>query len=155
MNGSLVMPLSYIIKETKEYCPLSALFHETGMEIKINETPPEGIVKMWRLENRKTGELIAAATLQIRNQVYALGDLAVREDHRSEGYGKLMREVVFDEARKIGNKEIWGSARVSDYYYRLGWQKIDWDSSPKVAVNCHNCGRRGKTCFPAIIKMAL
>jgi len=149
------MSLSYVIKETEEYYPLSVLFHESGMEIEISEAPPEGIVKMWRLENRETGELIAAATLQIRDQVYTLGDLAVREDHRGEGYGKLIQEVVFDAARKIGIKEIWGSAKVPDYYYRLGWQKMDWDGSPKVAVNCHNCGRRGKTCFPAIIRMAL
>lgn len=149
------MSTSYIIKETDEYYPLSVLFHESGMEIEISDTPPEGMVKMWRLEDKKTGELIAAATLQIRDHVYTLGDLAVREDHRSEGYGKMMQQVVFDEARKIGVKEIWGSAKVPDYYYRLGWQRMDWDSSPKVAVNCHACSRRGISCFPAIIKMPL
>lgn len=149
------MSLSYIIKETTDYYPLSVLFHESGMEIEISDTPPAGMVKMWRLEDSRTAELIAAVTLQIRDSVYTLGDLAVKEEHRSEGYGKIMQHTVFEEARKMGIKELWGSAKVPDYYYRLGWQQMDWDTSPQVAVNCHHCSRRGKTCFPAIIKMPL
>ena len=100
------MSAAYSIKEIDEYYPLSVLFHESGMEIEISSTPPEGMVKMWRLEDRETGELIAAATLQIRDHVYTLGDLAVREDHRSEGYGKIMQRIVFDAARKMGIREI-------------------------------------------------
>ncbi|MCD8016789.1 MAG: DUF401 family protein [Oscillospiraceae bacterium] len=66
------------------------------------------------------GELIAAATLQIRDGVYTLGDIAVREEHRSRGFGKQMQRVVFDEARRLGVTELWASAKVPDYYYRLG-----------------------------------
>ncbi len=125
------------------------------MEIEISDTPPEGMVNMWRLEDKETGELIAAVTLQVRDHVYTLGDLAVRGDHHSEGYGKIMQQVVFDAAKKLGIKEIWGSAKVPEYYYRLGWQQMDWNVSPKVAVNCLACARRGTSCFPVIIKMSL
>lgn len=149
------MALSYVIKETNNYYPLSVLFHESGMEIEVSETPPAGMVKMWRMEDAATGELIAAVTLQIRDHVYTLGDLAVRQDHRSEGYGKIMQSVVFEAAREMGVKELWGSAKVPDYYYRLGWERMDWDTSPQVAVNCHTCSRRGKECFPQIIRMTL
>ncbi|MCD8116995.1 MAG: GNAT family N-acetyltransferase [Oscillospiraceae bacterium] len=149
------MSQSYIIQETEQYYPLSVLFHDSGMEIEVSDTPPSGMVKMWRMDDAESGELISAATLQIRDGVYTLGDIAVREDHRSEGLGKRMQKVVFDEARSMGVKELWGSAKVPDYYYRLGWKKMDWDSSPKVGVNCHTCTRRGKSCFPAIIKMDL
>ncbi len=149
------MQMPYVIRETEEYYPLSVLFHESGMEVEINKVPPAGMVKMWRLEDAKTGELISAVTLQIRDGVYTLGDLAVREDYRSEGYGKLMQNVVFDEARKMGIKELWGSAKVPEYYYRFGWEKMDWDASPRVAVNCHNCRKRGTECFPAILRIML
>jgi len=125
------------------------------MEVQISETPPGGIVKMWRLEDALTGELISAVTLEIRDHVYTLGDLAVREDHRNEGYGRIMQNVVFDEARKMGIKELWGSAKVPAYYYPFGWERMDWDSSPKVAVNCHGCSRRGISCFPEILRKKL
>ena len=150
------MVLPYVIKETEDYYPLSVLFHESGMEIEISETPPEGMVKMWRMEDAATGELIAAVTLQIRDSVYTLGDLAVRQDHRNKGYGKIMQNVVFDEARKMGIKELWGSTKVPDYYYRLGWERMDRDTSPQVAAaSCHTCSRRGKQCFPQVIRMIL
>ena len=149
------MALSYVISETENFYPLSVLCHESGMEIEIGENPPDGTIKMWRMDDVKTGELIASVTLQIRDHVYTLGTLAVRQDRRNEGFGKAMQAVVFEEARRIGIKEIWGSAKVPDYYYRLGWERMDWDTSPKVGVSCQSCASRGRQCFPAIIKMAL
>lgn len=125
------------------------------MDIEISKTPPNGTVKMWRMEDAESGELIAAVTLQIRDHVYVLGTLAVRADRRNEGLGKAMQAVVFEEARKMGIKEIWGSAKVPAYYCHLGWKRMDWDSSPKVGASCQTCVRRGRECFPAIIKMTL
>lgn len=153
MKGAGKIP--YKVCETEECYPLSVLFHDSGMEVEVSEIPPDGIVKMWRLDDAESGELIAAATLQIRDGVYTLGDIAVREEHRSRGFGKQMQRVVFDEARRLGVTELWASAKVPDYYYRLGWEKMNWDTSPKVGVNCHTCNRREKSCFPAIIRMQL
>lgn len=145
----------YIIRETQDFYPLSVLCHESGMEVEIGETPPDGTVKMWRMEDAETGELIAAVTLQIRDRVHVLGTLAVRQDRRHQGCGKAMQAAVFEEARRMGIKEIWGSAKVPDYYYHLGWEPMDWDASPRVGVSCQTCHRRGRECFPAIIKMTL
>lgn len=39
-----------------------------------------------------------------------------------------MQKVVFDEARKMGVTEIWGSAKVPDCYYHLGWEKMNYKS---------------------------
>lgn len=149
------MALPYVIRETRDFYPLSVLCHESGMEIEPGGTPPDGTVKMWRMEDPETGELIAAVTLQIRDHVYVLGTLAVRRDRRNQGLGKAMQAFVFEEARKMGIKEIWGSAKVPDYYYRLGWERMDWDASPRVGLSCQTCVRRGRECFPAIIKMTL
>lgn len=149
------MSLPYAIEETKDFYPLSVLCHESGMEVEIGRTPPEGTVKMWQMRDTKTGELIAAVTLQIRDHVYVLGTLAVRQDRRNEGLGRAMQAAVFEEARKMGIQELWGSAKVPDYYCRLGWERMDWDASPKVGACCQSCGRRGRECFPAIIKITL
>ena len=67
----------------------------------------------------------------------------------------LWRYRMFEAAREMGVKELWGSAKVPDYYYRLGWERMDWDTSQQVAVNCHACSRRGKECFPQIIRKTL
>ena len=88
--------ISYVIKETDDFYSLAQFFSENGLETSIQKTTPEGIVKMWRLEHSESGELIAAATLQMRSDVYTLGDLAVREDLRGQGFGKLMQKLVFE-----------------------------------------------------------
>lgn len=149
------MTLNYTIKETQEYYPLSVLFDELDMKIDISRTAPEGTVKMWRMEDAKTGELIAATTLQIRDGVHVLGQLGVQKVHQSKGYGAILQDVVFDEARKMGLTELWGNAKIPEYYYRFGWEEMDWDSSPKISVRCNECSCRGKTCFPAILRKTL
>ncbi|MBQ4576502.1 MAG: GNAT family N-acetyltransferase, partial [Firmicutes bacterium] len=94
--------IPYILKETDDFYSLAQFFSENGLETSIRKTTPEGIVTMWRLEHSETGELIAAATLQLRSGAPTLGDLAVREDFRGQGFGKLMQNLIFEEARKLG-----------------------------------------------------
>ncbi len=94
------------------------------MEIEISDTPPEGMVNMWRLEDKETGELIAAVTLQVRDHVYTLGDLAVRGDRHSEGYGKIMQQVVFDAAKKWESKKSGAAQRFRSI--TTGWAGNRW-----------------------------
>jgi len=145
--------MACVIKETGDYYPLSVLFQDSGMEIAPSHTPPAGLVKMWRLEDG--GALLAAVTLEIRDGAAVLGRLGVRPDCQRQGYGKLLQKVVFEEARKMGLTELWGCAKVPDYYCRLGWERQDWDRSPRIAAPCENCPRRGKTCFPTVIRIQL
>ena len=147
--------MGYVIRETEDYFPISVLCHESGMEVEIGHAPAEHMVKMWRMDDAGTGRMLACATLQIRDGVYVLGNLVVREDRRGEGLGKRMQQAVFDEARRLGAREIWGSAKVPTYYDKLGWERMDWESSPDVAECCKKCPRRGDTCSPAVIRMAL
>ncbi|MBQ8591085.1 MAG: GNAT family N-acetyltransferase [Firmicutes bacterium] len=146
---------SYIIKETNDFYSLAQFFSENGLETSIQKTTPEGIVKMWCLEDVKTGTLVSAATLQLLSGVHTLGDLAVREDFRGQGYGKLMQELVFEEARKLGITELWGNAKVPAYYLNLGWEIVDWESAPNISLSCKTCPQRGVKCFPEIIRKKL
>ena len=147
--------ISYVIKETDDFYSLAQFFSENGLETSIQKTTPEGVVKMWRLEHSESGELIAAATLQMRSDVYTLGDLAVREDLRGQGFGKLMQKLVFEEARKLGITELWGNAKVTAYYLKLGWEIVDWESAPNISLSCKTCPQRGVKCFPEIIRIGL
>ncbi len=145
----------YIIRETEDFLALSTLFHESGMGVSIEERMPERVLKMWRMDDPETGELMAASTLEIRDGVYSLGDIAVRSDLQKKGYGKVMQNVVFAEARKTGVKELWACAKEPLYYERCGWRKTDWNSAPKIAVYCDSCGKRGTLCHPEIMKYTL
>lgn len=145
----------YIIEETDDFLALSTLFNESGMGVKIEERKPERIIKMWRMNNPETGELMAASTLEIRDGVYSLGDIAVRADLQCKGFGKIMQKVVFDEARKLGIKELWACAKEPEYYLHSGWQKMVWEESPCIAVYCSSCGKRGNLCHPEIMKYTL
>lgn len=149
------MTQPYIIRETDDFYPLSVLFNKNGLEVAISETPPENIIKMWRLDDPETGALLGAVTLQIRAGVYTLGDMAVEEIHRQQGLGKIMQQLVFDEAKQRGITEVWCTAKIPEYYEHCGWECMDWNTSPMVVVHCDTCQKRGKTCFPEIIRITL
>ena len=145
----------YIIRETEDFLALSTLFNESGMGVKIEERMPERIIKMWRMDDPVTGELMAASTLEKRDGVYSLGDIAVRYDLHRMGYGKVMQRVVFTEAKSRGIKELWACAKEPAYYLHSGWEKMVWDESPNIAVYCTSCGKRGTTCHPEIMRYTL
>ena len=145
----------YIIRETEDFLSLSTLFHESGMGVSIEESMPERVIRMWRMDDPETGALMAASTLEVRDGVYTLGDIAVRGDLHCKGYGKIMQGVVFAEAKKRGIKELWACAKEPAYYIHSGWKRMVWDESPKIAVYCASCGKRGTSCHPEIMKYSL
>ena len=146
---------SYVLRETNDYLTLSQFFCDNNLSVPVSETVPAGMIKMWRMDDSESGELIAAATLEVRDGVPTLGDLAIRESDRSKGYGKFLQNVVFEAARDLGYTELWGNAKVPAYYLNLGWEAMDWESSPKVYLSCHECSQRNVNCFPQIIRYRL
>lgn len=146
---------NYKITETDNFHELSSFFNSSGMGVAIEERAPERVIKMWRMQDSDTGELMAASTFEVRDGVYCLGDIAVRGDLQKKGYGHIMQDVVFEEAVKHGATEIWACAKEPLFYKKLGWVVMDWDSSPEIAVYCSSCGKRGTLCHPEIMKHTL
>lgn len=146
---------SYIIYETDEFDPPTYFFNQCELEMKPGSPKPDGVVKMWRMEDQQTNELLGADILEIRDSVYTLADLGVREDQRNKGYGRELQRIVFDEAKNLGVKELWGTAKIPTYYYPLGWEKVEWDIAPKIAIKCDGCKQRGAECQPVILKYKL
>ncbi len=145
----------YIIRETEDFLSLSTLFSQSGMGVRIEDRKPERVIRMWRMDDAVTGSLMAASTLEVRDGVYSLGDIAVRADLQRKGYGRIMQKVVFDEARRRGITELWACAKEPAYYMQCGWEKMPWDESPDIAVYCTSCGKRGTLCHPEIMKYTL
>ena len=145
----------YIIRETEDFYPLSVLFHENGLGVAVEERMPDRVIKMWRMDDPQTGDIMAAVTFEMRDGVHTLGDIAVRSDLQCKGYGKVMQNLVFEEARKLGVREVWACAKEPDYYVHSGWQRMPWDTSPDIAVYCSICGKRGNICHPEKVRYTL
>ena len=143
------------IEETNDYLSLSKLLHEGGVEVKISDKPPIGTVKMWRLTDAETGALKGGVTLEIRDNVFALGGIAVDSDWHGENYGELLLEHLYAEARKMGIAELWASAKIPNYYIKKGWEIMNWNESPKVAIKCSQCKRYRVSCHPQVLRYKL
>ena len=144
----------YRIIETTDYYTLSELFHNSGMEVEIEEVAPRGTLKMWRCEDEDTGALLGGAVLQYKSGCYVLEDLAVVEELRCTGIGRAMMDIALEEAKQRGAKEIWGCAKVPEYYLSKGWLEMDRASSPEIS-HCQTCEQFNVSCFPCIIRKEL
>jgi len=147
--------IPYVITETDDYYPISEFLAENDVEVKVSETPAAETLRMWRVEEPKTRKIMAAVILQIRDGVYCVGGIAVGEKYRSYGLGKVLLELVMNGAREEGAKYLWASAKAPGYYKKNGWETMNWETSPRVAIHCPSCSRRGRTCFPEIMRIKL
>lgn len=149
------MAFDYIIKETDDYYPLSVLLNTSGLGIDIQKDDPPGIVKMWRMEEKISGDLVGTIILQIRNGTPCLGGLAIDPKYRNDGCGSVLQKLLFDEAKKLGFNELWVCAKFPEYYEKFGWIPEDWDSSPQIAIWCPKCDKYEKTCHPKKMRKIL
>ena len=137
------------IKETTEYYPLSELFHNSGLEVKPSQTPPETTRKLWRFDNEKG--LAGAWQLGIRSGLWCLEWLAVREDVRKNGIGRELLALAEQEARSHGAREIWLTGKVPEYYEQFGWVRVAREDAPAIS-KCLPCPQFQVDCFPSIMK---
>ena len=144
----------YEIKETQSFYPLSLLYQDSGLEVKPSREAPAGTEKLWRCEEKGTGKLVAAATLQKRKGYFVLAHLAVCEDWRGKGLGKLLLTVVEEEAKARGAQEIWLVGKVPDFYAQYQWQTVPREAAPDIS-RCLTCEQFEVSCFPSIMKKHL
>lgn len=145
----------FIIRETDDYYPISKFLNKNDVEIRVSEIPAAKTLKIWRIDDAKTGKIAAAVLLQIRGGVHCVGGIAVGEGYRANGLGKKLLELVMEGARQEGAKTLWASAKLPDFYRKNGWETVKWEDAPAVAIHCPTCPRRGDTCHPEIMKIKL
>lgn len=144
----------YKIKETQHFYPLSILYQESGLEVKPSQETPVGTEKLWRCEEKETGELLAAATLQKRSGYFVLAHLAVCEAWRGKGLGKILLTMVEEEAKTRGAQEIWLVGKVPDFYAQYQWETVPREGAPAIS-RCLTCEQFEVSCFPSIMKKNL
>ena len=143
----------YKIIETKDYEPLSVLFHDNGLEVKICKEIPDTALKLWKCED-ENGDLIAACQLGKRRGHFVLESLAVDPAYRGDGLGGKLLRLAEKEAFLRGAKEIWLVAKVPEYYKRFAWKTVPSAEAPDIS-KCQHCAQFEETCHPAIMKKYL
>ena len=147
--------IEYVVRETEDYFTLSIFFRENGLGVHIEQKKPERVLRMWRMDDAQTGEMLAAATLELRGGVAALGDIAVQDKVRGNGCGTVMLHTVIEEAQRRGVETLWACAKEPDFYLHRGWQTADWDASPDIAAYCSTCEKKDSLCHPKQMKLSL
>lgn len=135
--------------ETDDFYPLGVLFKACGLEVKPEEKP-EGIVKMWRVDD-EDGELIAAATAQVLNGIYVAKHLAVTEACRGKYIGKKLLNLIEEELIGRGAKEMWLAGKVPEYYIKFGWETVPAEEAPPFS-KCLVCKQFNNGCYPSIMR---
>ncbi|MBO4881840.1 MAG: GNAT family N-acetyltransferase [Firmicutes bacterium] len=141
-------------RETEDHLALSRLFKNSGLDVKVTAEIPDGVLKMWRCIDDETGELLGGSVLQQKDGRYILKDLAVKDGYRREGIGKALMKKALEEAESLGAEEIWGCAKVPEYYTAKGWSIVPDEDAPVIS-DCQQCEQYLSVCFPRIIRKQL
>lgn len=140
----------YTVRETEDYKRLADFYDENGLEVTADKEPPGELINNWECVD-EDGQLLAAATLLRKEDLFVFEDLAVADGYRNTGIGKHLIEMVKEEAQKKGADVLWGCGKVPEYYTKMGWEIVPREDAPAISL-CQNCEDFHVTCFPQIIK---
>lgn len=97
-------------------------------------------------------ELFGCAALKLNGERYAIDWLAVSEQMRRMGIGRMLVQRIETEAKMRGAPRLWALARAPRFFERLGFRKTTSDESGGPSMsNCLLCSQYQRSCFPAIV----
>lgn len=136
---------------TMDYKSLVDLFIRAGLEIHPDDPEPEGLITCLKLTDEDSGHTIGAAGLVFDKGVYIIRCVAVEEEHRGRGFGKLLVDTVMHEALELGAREIWLTAKVPGFYRKFGFKVVPMDDAP-FETKCRTCVQYQNGCDSEVMK---
>lgn len=99
----------------------------------------EHIRDFWVYE--EGGEVLGCCALQVVWEDMAeIRSLAVREDKKGMGIGRMLVEACIGEARELGVNTVFSLTYAKDFFNSLGFSVVDKSLLPhKVWGDCVNC----------------
>ncbi len=140
------------IQRTMDYFKLVPLFVKSGLEIHEEDPQPEGLVTCFEMLEAETGDLIGASGLVYDNGIYIVRCIAVDEKYRGKGYGRALVEAVIEEAKSLGAKEMWLTAKIPLFYKKFGFEIVDRSLAPHIS-DCQNCPQFHNGCESEIMRL--
>lgn len=101
-------------------------------------------------------ELVGCAAMKRSEDTYSVEWLAVREQDRGRGLGRLLVEKVAADAKENGAEELWALARAPEFFLSIGFTLSSLENSPGPTFEvCRKCSQFNIMCFPKIVMKAL
>lgn len=95
---------------------------------------------------------MAGTALAYRKGHYILNDIAVREDLRGQGLGRIMLEKSLDKLRRLGAETCYLTAKTPKFFEKYGFDYLDSKEAPDI-FSCLSCSRFKRDCFPEFMKL--
>jgi N-acetylglutamate synthase-like GNAT family acetyltransferase len=150
------------IRETIDYRPLIPFFIENELEFEEGEEyAGDEIVQCWRADEFPGDEaapagsrLVGGAVLAKREGEYICDGIAVAPEHRKDGLGKKLLDLLLAEVKKRGATEVYLVARAPGFFAKSGFVAVPRDRAPEF-FECFTCPQYGKTCHPEVMRLTL
>lgn len=100
------------------------------------------------------GDVVGCCALQIIwSDLGEIKSLAVDEEKRNSGIGKMLVEAAIEEAKGIGLPRIFALTLEPEFFCRLGFEITEMDKLPmKVWSACARCSKQDHCDEKAVIK---
>ena len=125
-----------------EHIILTDFYKECELEIDDNwveEMNPQRSIALY-VDKR----LASAATVSKRFGKTVLDYIAVREDLRKQGIGKIMLDKILEN-----ESNVYLTARNYDFFFKNGFRLT---KSSELIKECLGCPQYNKNCFPKVMK---
>jgi amino-acid N-acetyltransferase len=102
----------------------------------------------------ENGNLVGCCALQIIwSDLGEIKSLAVDEDKRNSGVGKMLVEAAIEEAGEIGLPRVFALTLEPEFFCKLGFEITEMDKLPmKVWSDCARCSKQDHCDETAVIK---
>jgi len=89
-------------------------------------------------------KVIGAITTSIYKDKNFIEALAISEEYRNKGYGKLLLQKAIEELEK----PVYTVSKVDEFYLKKGFV---YDNADLIGEECKTCDCYNTTCFPKVL----
>lgn len=137
--------MGVLLRRTMDYESLVDLFTRSGLEIHPEDPRPNGLLTCFELLDEEKDKRIGGSGLCCDGGEYILRCVAVEEGFRGRGFGIQLVEAVMEEARTLGARRIWLTAKVPKFYEKLGYRTVLRKEAP-IVTKCGECPQYHNGC---------
>jgi GNAT superfamily N-acetyltransferase len=98
--------------------------------------------------------LVGGAVLATRGGAYICDGIAVDPEHRQDGLGKKLLDLLIAEARAKSASELFLVARAPGFFAKAGFVPVPREAAPEF-FECFTCPQYGETCHPEVMRLPL
>lgn len=148
--------MNYRIVKSMNYDDTIPLCAEAGLEMKPDEKAPDGLMATFQIfDDSKDGKLIACGSLAYEHGQNLIRAVAVDEEYRGTGLGRVIVEHLLEEARSRELAVLMLTAKVAGFYKKFGFEIVPREEAPEGFTDCIGCPRFHNGCDSEIMRLVL